>query len=474
MVAHTFAQRCFKSNILATSFFFDRVTAGRNSPEMLFSTIARDLARMNDEAEASISEAIKHDPSLPTASISRQFDELILGPSSCLPADRPIVVVIDGLDEVSNDTNELLVILAEKVSSLPKNFRFLLTSRAEEGIRKFLHGKPHIERRSMGIREHSNMEDVAKYVKHRLKAVAADRALSADWPEKDRTNMLVKKAEGLFIWAAIVCEFLSLHVSPGKQLDFLLSGTGQSGLCAESKMDKLYSTILSCCNWDDSDFIEGYGLVIGTIMAAKQPLSMSALQSFHSTTLVVRVIDILRPLGSVLHGLADPAEPIHILHLSFRDFLTDRAQSLPDCLRYYICEPQHSRRLALACLIAMEEQLREDICGIVDLSKCISEIKNVRELVASHIPEELAYACRFWTDHVVDTDGVLPPGLVDALRRFLLTRLLQWIEVMALKELLHIATEMLIKLCDWLQVGASYRTALRVISLNIRYLDNTT
>ena len=440
---------------------------------MLFSTIARDLARMNDEAEASISMAINHDPSLPTASISRQFDELILGPSSCLPADRPIVIVIDGLDEGYNHNNELLVILAEKVSHLPKNFRFLLTSRTEDSIRRFLHGKPDIERRSMGIREHPNMEDVAKYVKHRLKAIAADRALSADWPEKDRTDLLIKKAEGLFIWAATICEFLSLHVSPGKQLDFLLSSTGQSGLCAESKMDELYSRILGCCNWNDSDFVEGYGMVMGAIMATKQPLSMSALQSLHSTTLEVRVIDILRPLGSVLHGLAGPTEPIHILHLSFRDFLTDRAQSLPDSLRYYICEPQHSRRLALACLITMEE-LKRDICGIGDLSKSISEINNFRELVASHVPEELAYACRFWTNHVIDTDDILPPALVDALRSFLLTRLLQWIEVMALKELLHIATEILIKLRDWLEVGASYRTALRVIFLNILYLDDTT
>jgi hypothetical protein len=429
---------------------------------------------MNDETEARISVAIRRDPSLPTASISRQFDELILGPSNCLPANRPVVIVIDGLDEGYNHNNELLVILAEKVSDLPKNFRFLVTSRAEEDIGRFFRGKPHIERRSMGIQEHSNMEDVAKYVKHRLKAIVADRDLSADWPEKDRTDLLIKKAEGLFQWAATVCQFLSLHVRPGKQLDFLLSGTGQSGLRAESKMDELYSKILSRCNWNDSDFVEGYGLVIGAIMAAKQPLSVSALQSLHSTTLAARVIDILRPLGSVLHGLVDPVGPIHILHLSFRDFLTDRAQSLPDSLRYYICEPQHSRRLALACLIVMEEQLRGDICSIGDLSKCVSEINNIRGLVASHVSEELAYACRFWTDHVVDTDGVLPPAPVDALRSFLLTRLLQWMEVMALKELLHIATKMLIKLRDWLQVWVSYRTALRAILLNTLYVDDTT
>ena len=74
-------------------------------------------------------------------------------------------------------------------------------------------------------------------------------------------------------------------------------------------------------------------------------------------------------------------------------------------------------------------------------------------LLANHIPEELGYACRFWTDHVVDVDGPVPPALIDALRSFIFTRLLQWIELMALQELLHTATEMLLRFGDWLQVG---------------------
>ena len=128
---------------------------------MLFSTIACDLAKMNDKVEESISLAIERDPSLPTAPISRQFDELILGPSVYLPNDRPVVIVIDALDEGYNCNNELLIILAFKVSLLPKNFRFVITSHSDKFIKRFLDGKPHIERRSMSIQDHSNKEDVA-------------------------------------------------------------------------------------------------------------------------------------------------------------------------------------------------------------------------------------------------------------------------------------------------------------------------
>jgi hypothetical protein len=95
--------------------------------------------------------AVERDPSLPTAGISGQFGSLILGSSDFLAAYELIVIVIDALDEGYNHNNNLLVILANKISLLPSNFRFVLTSRGEEDIERFLHGKTHIKRRSMGI-----------------------------------------------------------------------------------------------------------------------------------------------------------------------------------------------------------------------------------------------------------------------------------------------------------------------------------
>jgi hypothetical protein len=48
-------------------------------------------------------------------------------------------------------------------------------------------------------------------------------------------------------------------------------------------MDELYAEILSGCDWDDEDFVNGYHLVVGAIMAAMTPLSITALQSLHRT-----------------------------------------------------------------------------------------------------------------------------------------------------------------------------------------------
>lgn len=55
-----------------TCFFFDREIAGRNGPQKLFSTIARDLAILDVNLAKQIGPAIQHDESLATASTIRQ------------------------------------------------------------------------------------------------------------------------------------------------------------------------------------------------------------------------------------------------------------------------------------------------------------------------------------------------------------------------------------------------------------------
>jgi hypothetical protein len=113
--AHSFCQRCHQHGILASSFFFDRETVGRNSSQKLFSTIARDLASIEDRFAEHLSMAVERDPSLATAGVSRQFDGLILGPSDFLAGYGLIVIVIDALDEGYNHNNDLLVILAKYI-----------------------------------------------------------------------------------------------------------------------------------------------------------------------------------------------------------------------------------------------------------------------------------------------------------------------------------------------------------------------
>jgi hypothetical protein len=193
-------------------------------------------------------------------------------------------------------------------------------------------------------------------------------------------------------------------------------------------MDKLYLDILGKCNWNDNDFVEGYHLIMGSIMAAQTPLSMSALQSLHRHSLTFSVRHILMPLASLLTGTTNDSTPVQILHLSLKDFLTVRAQSSPNSGRLALDEPQHSERLAHLCLVVLNEDLQQTGLAMGYLAETESEgiPQTARDLVSEH----LLYACRFWIDHIITVEQ---PGseLVDALRTFLSTHIVSWMELVS-------------------------------------------
>jgi len=103
---------------------------------MLFSTITCDLAARFPHFKASISQAIEMDPSVVTAGLTRQFEGLITHFSVGLPQDRPIVIVLDALDE--GFSKELLQILSVGFCKLPGAFKIFVTSRDIDEVRQLL------------------------------------------------------------------------------------------------------------------------------------------------------------------------------------------------------------------------------------------------------------------------------------------------------------------------------------------------
>ena len=131
-IAHTVAQNCHereKNLVLLTSFFFSSGAVGRSNPEMLFSTVARDLTSQHPSLKSAINNVIALKPAVVNMSISNQFAELILGPAVSCAHHLPgcLVIVIDAFDE--GFSRDLLRIIEDEIPKLPPNFRFLITSR---------------------------------------------------------------------------------------------------------------------------------------------------------------------------------------------------------------------------------------------------------------------------------------------------------------------------------------------------------
>ena len=429
-IAHSIAQRCEEEGLLMSSFFFDGRVAGRNNPTMLFSTIARNLADRNAAFRREIVDALEERRSLAGATIPDHFRELILRPSSLL-RDAPVVIIIDALDESqAPGVVHVLKVLRDQVPKLPGTFRVLVTARNTPDLDFYLSDQAHVRRLSIDTSEQTNLHDIAIYSQYKLRDIAQRKRLGEDWPDPQLLHDFISKSNGLFVWVFVVYEHLLLSVNPDKQLKSLLSTRSSPEASPEVAMDKLYLEILGKCSWNDNDFVDGYHLIMGAIMAAKTPLSISALQSLHRHSLTFSVSHILMPLESLLTGVnaTNDSTPVQILHLSLKDFLTVRAQSLPNSRTFALDETQHNQRLALLCLVVLNEDLQQTGLGMGYLAE--TESDGIPQIGGALVSEHLLYACRFWMDHII---AVEHPGsdLVDALRTFLSAHLVTWMELVS-------------------------------------------
>ncbi|KAF7983332.1 hypothetical protein HWV62_23034 [Athelia sp. TMB] len=427
-ILHTIAQILKSEGLLGFSFFFSRDSAARNTPKTLFTTMARDLAYLHPRIAEDIASALEAEPALATASLSRQFDALILEPSRHLPANRPIVLVIDALDEgISHDLDtELLAIIRDKAAQLPAQVRILLTSRPTSIIEKYLSGRSHVMTHSIDIFSVENKRDIDAYVDAQLRNESIFLNMGITSPDEAVIRDLKQLADGLFIWIVTVCSFLRTAYKPKAKLQALLSKTSPRGSPPEKKMDQLYSTILTeCGDWEDPDFLQDYDLVMGTIVAAKEPLSLAAMRGLHDGGQELDPELLLQRFGSVLIGFHEPHQPIRVLHMSFREFITDRAAHNDDTKHFHLPEKKHSGRLAELCVVTLNGELAKPIRGAGYLAEDQDDLPGIPKI--SGVSEELVYGCAHWPNHLQDVER---PQMIQSHIIMLLSKhLTAWMEI---------------------------------------------
>ncbi|QRV93105.1 hypothetical protein RhiJN_21123 [Ceratobasidium sp. AG-Ba] len=426
-IAHTVAQRCSQRGLLASSFFFQRGTKDRDTPDMLFTTLAADIARLDQRLSTRIAATIEDDTGLPFAPIATQFEKLILEPCQEYPFARPVMVVIDGLDEGWNE--DLLEILRDRVCRLPSTFRILVTSRMQPELDSLCR-RAHVRRINMDIGGEENIDDISEYSRHRLWKLADHRNLGDDWPGDELRARFVSKAGGLFLWVATVCDYLRSRGDPTKNLRELVERDRQSDTSAENRMDRLYATILESYDWTDEDFVASYNQVMGAAIASKTPLTISGIKELYNDQYIESdyTLQKLSPLLTGMSRAEHQSSPVRLLHQSLRDFLVLRSRSCSQYSRFTLDERMLSSKLAALCLSTLNRDLSRDmpITGYLS-ARC--QDRGVPRLDESMISEALWYSCRFWSDHVCD---IVDPGTVKVgLTDFMENHIVKWLEIVA-------------------------------------------
>ncbi|KAG6841039.1 hypothetical protein H0H87_011845, partial [Tephrocybe sp. NHM501043] len=220
---------------------------------------------------------------------SDQAAKLFIGAiaeASKLNPERPVLVVIDGLDETNHahlyDTAKIISRVSEGLSTYP-NAKVMIASRTEREIHEPFTSaltNEHVKRLHLSTKE--SVVEVGNFLRNGLEKVAHKHHLDpTEWPGQDRQERLIDQADGLYIWAVTVIKFIDARLrkegkmNPHGIIDRLR-------LPDKADINVLYQQILRVTYDEEEDDttewdLETFRRIIGAILVARKPLSVGEL-----------------------------------------------------------------------------------------------------------------------------------------------------------------------------------------------------
>jgi len=451
-IAHTIANRFIERGGPGAFFCFDRKRKEDRRHEKIFTTIARDLADGDHIIRRALASVVHDDHELGhTKDIMRQWRELILGPvrAAAEVVTAPVLIVIDALDESGDASSreQILRVFSDKQKTISPNLRVLITSRPLDDIQEYLHGASHVCSVSMDDTVHVSKESSERDIQCYISTLLED---IKDLNDGDFHELAVK-SDGMFIWARLACRYIFGRNAMGqdtrKRFETVLAGTEKGTWL----LDEMFTSILEDTIPKD-EAIPKFRSVMGQIIALLEPLPCTTLstmrQHFPLASDRYQVEEVIRPLGSLIIGTTDSQIPVRLLHTSFYDFLTDKTRSNA----FFIDLSLSQRNLAFASLGVLKYQLRFNICSLESSYLPNSAIPDLEERVKESVSAELSHSCRFWGMYVGATS--VERLLVEEVKAFFdHDRLLFWLEVVSLLNVIGDAVAILSCMSDWLTVS---------------------
>ena len=462
-------------------FFFFR--EGEHTPSELWRTLAFEMAKFHPAIQSEIHTIVTNGTldKLDLNDVEVAFSKLVSGPlkkANLLPFGYNPVFLIDALDQCrrSQDKSwEILLNILSKWSSLPYHCKLIITSRHQSDIAKAFNGGG-IERVELltgdsASVDNNTRQDVRAYLKYRFDEMKRqDKSLSDRWPNSDDISRLIDHTKGSFKWAAVAIDSIRDAGDKVKRLTAIIEGGTTTKLDhLDSYLENVFKMVFggNSSDYSERNSYEGsfsdtsnghsydvFRETMGAIALSKQPLTMADLEYFlqdhFPSSSKVSVEDVCHRLLPIISFGGE----LKIRHNSYRDYFIDskRCKLIDDEF-----EGNMHRKMTTQCLKIMQQELKFNICGLKSSYLMNDQIEEKDSLIKKCIPSNLAYACRYWADHLHGIIAVeqRDAEIVDLLQNFLKTQLLYWLEVLSMLSETHIAPKSLILVEQWLEASST-------------------
>jgi hypothetical protein len=336
-IMRTMCQQLSDENLLGASFFISRGDEKRRDPQNIVRTVIHDLAEMCPELRGPMCDALRKNKFISDDSMHRQLQVLVSDSyTKAVPAlDRPVVLVLDGLDECEIDRDsgreggELLPLLLRTIGACRPWIKLLIACRQRRTIDKMF-GSTYKPSLKLQDEEQSTKMDIELYLTESLHAIAQAHSpdLPHDWPGEGVVRNLTDRAGNLFIYADTVVKLLKRpDVFPDEIVASILSRRPEHGTYAQ--LDTVYKHILESAFSSNPlpekrDALRSHlRNALGILLVLQAPVSVTELATFLEVeTRTMRLV--LESISAVAVVPENDIQPTtRLFHTSFTDFLMD-------------------------------------------------------------------------------------------------------------------------------------------------------
>ena len=314
VISAVVSQRMQKVGRLSGSHFCQHNNSRYRDPRLMLQSLACHLCQAMPSYKDTLVEQLSRNmgEGLKSMGVEELFALLFKEPLSTVQdPGRNTLIIIDGVDESEyQGRNELLHVISNHFSMLPVWIRILITTRSVRSITEALR---HLEPIELKQKREENLNDIQTLFENQLSNKIGEE-------HKDMIlKELVKKSEGLFIYAYFILDFIQKNVSfltPDQLQRVLPSGISSVYLSYFKRLEN------ELCKEPDTDE-ESFLRFLCALTAAREPLPVEFIakilnlrgKSLTARRKVNKAISCISTLLPVREGR------LHFFHKSIKDWL---------------------------------------------------------------------------------------------------------------------------------------------------------
>ena len=447
-LAHSICEKLHDRKHLAGAFFCRRDDPQLSELANVIPTLINALAGVFSPFRRVVADRLRSDRNLTSKTMK---DTLFLDFIRNLPLHptNALVFVIDALDECGDDWSRpgLLKVLTDAAAHAPW-LKIIITSRPEADIQRFFDAPTRRLYLRYDLAEDQDASaDLQTFARSKFDLVASKWYLAAPWPEDALFNLVIARANSLFIFIKTLVLSLENCKDPLESLRTALQDSGNTGM---SSLYTLYSSILkSRIMPKDAEFRRVIGVLL--IVAPYRALCEDTIAELAGVrpNLIRKWVD---DLGSLLYRDEGANGAIRVRHLSISDFFVDPGSHCD----YQVSVIDTNLHLGMTCLKTMVDQLCFNICKLEDSRLANADVKDLQSRIKQNIPDSLQYSSLYWSNHLCLASSIGDQRVWAGLKEFFEGLYpIFWIEILSIMGKVPIGAPSLRRVISWVKVSTS-------------------